>query len=153
MQTLELKIPPPLVGLSVAALMWLVASMLPALSIPWAGSRWLAGGLLLAGLGFDFAAILLFFKARTTVNPLSPQNTSSIVRSGVYTLSRNPMYVGMLLLLSAWAVYLQSAAALFLLPLFVLYINHFQIKPEERFLLKQFGEDYDDYRQGVRRWL
>lgn len=153
MHTLELKIPPPLVGLSVAVMMWFAAAMLPALSFPWAESRWLAGGLLLAGLGFDFAAILLFFKARTTVNPLSPQNTSAIVRSGVYAMSRNPMYVGMLLLLSAWAVYLQNGAALFFLPLFVLYINRFQIKPEERFLLEQFGADYDDYRRGVRRWL
>lgn len=153
MQTLELKIPPPLVGLSVAVLMWFAVSALPALNFYWPGSRWLAGGLLLAGLSFDFAAIFLFFRARTTVNPLSPQNTTSIVRSGVYALSRNPMYVGMLLLLSAWAVYLQSGAALLVLPLFVLYINRFQIKPEERFLLDQFGADYDDYRQRVRRWL
>jgi len=153
MRALELKVPPPLVGLSVAALMWLAASMLPALSIQWPGSKWLASGLLLLGLSSDLAAIWLFLKVRTTVNPLSPQKTSSVVRSGVYALSRNPMYVGMLLLLAAWAVYLQNGAALLLLPVFVLYINRFQIKPEERFLLEQFGAEYDEYRQSTRRWL
>jgi len=153
MHVLELKVPPPIVGLSVAALMWLAASGLPGLTFDWPISRWLAAGLLLTGLGFDFAGLWLFFKARTTVNPLSPQNTTSIVRKGVYKLSRNPMYVGMLLLLSAWAVYLQSVGAVLLLPLFVLYINRFQIQPEERYLSQQFGADYDDYKAKVRRWL
>ena len=153
MSSLELKIPPPLVGLTVAALMWLAAAMVPALTVDWAASRWLAAGLLLIGLAFDFAGLWLFVKARTTVNPLSPQNTTSIVRSGVYSLSRNPMYVGMLCLLSAWAVYLQSGAALLLLPVFVFYIDRFQIQPEERFLMSQFGSDYESYRASVRRWL
>jgi protein-S-isoprenylcysteine O-methyltransferase Ste14 len=63
------------------------------------------------------------------------------------------VYVGFLLLLVAWAFYLMSVAALALLPLFVWYMNRFQIAPEERFLLQKFGADYQAYTKQVRRWL
>ena len=151
MSVLELKIPPPVVGLLTAALMYGASRALPeaAIAIPlrvvWAVV------LAAAGLAIDLSALLAFRRHRTTVNPLSPQRASRIVTSGVYCFTRNPMYLGMLLLLTAWAVVQGNAAAFLGLPLFVLYITAFQIQPEERVLSAQFGAPYLQYLQQVRR--
>lgn len=153
MHWLEHKIPPPVVGATVALLMWLVAPLGPVLT--WdSGTRVATAVLLVAvGLGFDLGGLLAFRAARTTINPLAPQRASALVTGGVYRLTRNPMYVGMGFLLLAWAV--QLAAVLpFLGPLvFGLYINRFQILPEERVLRQVFGAPYAQYMQRVRRWL
>jgi protein-S-isoprenylcysteine O-methyltransferase Ste14 len=87
------------------------------------------------------------------VNPLQPDAASSLVSGGVYRWTRNPMYLGMALVLLAWAVYLSSIAALAVLPLFIVYINRFQIEPEERALEARFGAQFERYRKAVRRWL
>lgn len=78
---------------------------------------------------------------------------SSLVTNGVYRFTRNPMYVGLLLALSGWAAFLSSPSALVYLVAFVLYMNRFQIEPEERVLASRFGADYAAYRTRVRRWL
>ena len=111
--------------------------------------------LLLVALGgaADLAGLLAFRRHRTTVNPLAPQNSSTVVQDGIYRYSRNPMYLGMALLLTAWAVWLAQPACLLVLPLFVAYITRFQILPEERILLARFGAPYQDYLRRVRRWL
>ena len=79
--------------------------------------------------------------------------SSSVVASGVYRHSRNPMYLGLLLVLSGWALYLSNAAPALLLPAFVGYMNRFQIEPEERILAAKFGAPFTDYVAAVRRWL
>ncbi len=107
----------------------------------------------LTGIGFDIAGILAFRRARTTINPLKPEATASVVMSGVYRITRNPMYVGLALLLLAWAVWLGSAWALLGPLAFVLYISRFQIAPEERILSRKFGSDFASYCMKVRRWL
>lgn len=99
------------------------------------------------------AGLYEFQKAKTTFNPMTPDDASSVVTSGVYRVSRNPMYVGFLLLLIGWAIWLSHPLPFFLLPVFVLYMNRFQILPEERALSAKFGKAYDSYQQGVRRWL
>jgi protein-S-isoprenylcysteine O-methyltransferase Ste14 len=76
-----------------------------------------------------------------------------MVTSGVYRHTRNPMYLGMLCLLGAWAAWLGNAAALLGLPAFVAYMNRFQIAPEERALAQRFGAAFDAYAARVRRWL
>jgi protein-S-isoprenylcysteine O-methyltransferase Ste14 len=76
-----------------------------------------------------------------------------MVRSGIYRHTRNPMYLGMLLVLAAWAVWLASPAAFAVLPVFLLYLNRYQIEPEERILAGLFGGEFDAYRRSVRRWL
>ena len=76
-----------------------------------------------------------------------------VVTRGVYRWTRNPMYLGMLVVLAGWAVWLGSAAALLGLPLSVLLLNRLQIGPEERILRERFGQDYIDYQARVRRWL
>jgi protein-S-isoprenylcysteine O-methyltransferase Ste14 len=133
--------------------MWLVASIGPALAINPAVRYAAAGLLVAAGLEFDLLGLLAFRASRTTVNPMRPQRASALVTSGVYRITRNPMYVGMCCLLSGWAIYL-SALLPFAGPvIFVLYITRFQIQPEERVLGQLFGEQYAQYTTRVRRWL
>jgi protein-S-isoprenylcysteine O-methyltransferase Ste14 len=94
-----------------------------------------------------------FWRARTTVNPINPAATSSLVIGGIYSLTRNPMYLGFLLALVGWATVLSNALAYLLLPAFIFYMNSFQIKPEERALASLFGEEFITYKSRVRRWL
>ena len=152
MNALELKIPPPAVGLTLGAAMWGLASITPKLmALPDPATA--ATVIALIGVSFDIAGILSFRRARTTVNPLRPANTTALVSTGVYRITRNPMYVGMLFILIAWAVFLSSAWTLLGPLAFVLYMNRFQIGPEEKVLEGLFGEAYDKYKRNVRRWL
>ena len=97
--------------------------------------------------------MLGFRRAKTTVNPLKPDAASALVVRGVYRWTRNPMYLAMLLLLIAWVCIVSNWAALAMLPLFVAYLNRFQIGPEERALQARFGAEFESYRRQVRRWL
>ncbi len=151
--SLELRVPPVAVAAVAALCMWMLARWTPGLQ--W-GDSWRLGTavlLLTAGVLVAVAGVLEFRRARTTVNPTTPQAASSMVRSGIYRHTRNPMYLGMLLVLVAWAVWLASLAACAVLPAFLLYINRFQIEPEERILAGLFAADFDAYRRSVRRWL
>jgi protein-S-isoprenylcysteine O-methyltransferase Ste14 len=153
MPSLEHKIPPLVVGALVAGAMWWVSSLgsLPTVAT---GLRHVAVALLItAGVAFDVLGLLAFRASRTTINPLKPERASALVTGGVYQVTRNPMYVGMALLLLAWAVYL-SALLPFAGPvIFILYITRFQIQPEERALQGIFGEEFAAYAARVRRWL
>jgi len=153
MQSLELKIPPPAVALIIASIMWGVSLIAPVLEVPALMRVVVAVTIAMAGVGVSLAGVIAFRRARTTVNPMKPETTSSLVCSGIYKATRNPMYVGVLFVLVAWAVFLSSAWALLGPVAFVLYINRFQIVPEERVLLAMFGADYSGYKSKVRRWL
>lgn len=153
MQALELKIPPVVLVALFALAMWLLAPLVPSLLVPQSWRLVLAGTFAASGVAIALSGVLAFRRANTTVDPRVPEQSSSLVIRGIYRYSRNPMYVGFLLLLVALGFYLMSAAALALLPLFVLYMNQFQIAPEERYLLDKFGADYQAYTQQVRRWL
>ena len=150
---LENRIPPPVIGLLCALLMWTsaphVAPVIAKDSLRLAG----AAAFALAGIAVDIAGILSFRAARTTVNPLQPDRASSLVVRGIFRYSRNPMYLGMALVLVAWAVWLARPLLLLGVVAFVLYMNRFQIAPEERAMARIFGEDYVEYRRRVRRWL
>lgn len=153
MQRLELKIPPLLVWLVIAGAMFGVAYSAPTLSFTIAGSFAIALALVALGGALAFAGVIAFRGKRTTVNPLTPSASSSVVSGGVYGVSRNPMYLGFLLALAGWAVYLSNAGAVLLLPAFVAYMTQFQIKPEERALLAKFGSEFAQYMSRVRRWV
>ena len=153
LHALELKIPPPLVALCIALAMWLTSRIVGPIDVPHLLRIGAALAFLLVGLGFDVAGLVSFMRARTTVNPLRPAATSALVVSGVYRLTRNPMYLGLLLVLVAWATFLANGVAYLLAPLFVLYIGRFQIVPEERMLADKFGADFAAYRARVHRWL
>lgn len=153
MSFLENRIPPPLVALAVAAGMWGVAQVAPPLGLEFSIRASLAVTIAVMGAAFDFSGLLAFFRSKTTVNPLRPERASALVTGGVYRFTRNPMYVGMLLFLLAWGVYLDCLLAFIGPVLFVLYMNRFQIGPEERILREKFGAPFEVYMKEVRRWL
>jgi protein-S-isoprenylcysteine O-methyltransferase Ste14 len=97
--------------------------------------------------------MIQFRRAKTTINPMKAGNASSLVTGGVYRFTRNPMYFGMVLVLIGWVTFLSSPITLIFVPLFVLYINRFQIIPEERVLTWLFGAEYAEYKNQVRRWV
>lgn len=142
-----------LLGTVAAALVWLVARVTVALRVEFAWRCEVAVALEIAGIAVAIAGVVSFRRARTTVNPLKPDAASALVVSGVYRWTRNPMYLGVLLCLLGWVVWLGSVPALFVLPLFVAYMNRFQIIPEETALRARFGAEFEAYRARVRRWI
>ena len=151
--SLEVKIPPPVVALVFGLTMWLASRVVAPVDVPFAARWGTVVALACIGVAFGSAAMLSFVRAKTTMNPTKPNATSSLVTGGVFRLTRNPMYLSLLLYLLAWAAYLSSWLALLLVPVFVLYINELQIKPEERALSTLFGAEYASYAARVRRWL
>ena len=153
MKTLETLIPPPVVALVFAMLMWWLASYEPIIDVGRSLKLGIALVFLLLGVIFSFSGVLTFRKAKTTVNPHKPHQTSTLVNTGIYQVTRNPMYVGLAFVLCGWAIYLNSPVSLLGVIGYVLYIHGFQILPEERALIKLFGQEYEAYKSRVRRWL
>lgn len=151
--TFELKVPPPLVVIGLGALMYGLTRLLPSLSWHVPGGRATAASLVVLGLVITLAGVLAFRSHGTTVNPLHPDATTAVVQSGIYRITRNPMYLGMLLVLVGWALYLGNLAAVVVVPFFIAYINAFQITPEERTLLAKFGPPFAEYMRNTRRWI
>ncbi|WP_198149773.1 methyltransferase family protein [Colwellia sp. MT41] len=110
-------------------------------------------GFVLAGVFFALSGAISFRLAKTTVNPLKPDTASSLVTSGVYQFTRNPMYVGFVALLFVWASHLGSAWGIALIALYIVYIQRFQIVPEERALVAIFKVEFSDYKAKVSPWL
>ncbi|WP_247596754.1 isoprenylcysteine carboxylmethyltransferase family protein [Hydrogenophaga sp. PAMC20947] len=152
LNALETRIPPPVVALVLAFLMWNGSVWLGAVSPP-AWRLALVAALVALGAVCDLSGVWAFHRARTTVNPMKPGSATSLVTAGIYRWTRNPMYVGMVLFLTAGAVYLWSIWALPGPLAFVVYINRFQIGPEERVMRARFGEAYEAYCRRVRRWM
>jgi len=153
MQALEHRIPPPLIAALIAVLMWIGAQYGPNLGID-VGWRLSVGAVLaLLGLAVTVSGVRAFKQAGTTVNPVKIETASSLVTDGIFSMTRNPMYLGMALLLLGWTAYLASPWAIPGPIAFVLFINRFQIAPEERAMQAKFGKAYEDYQQRVRRWM
>ena len=140
-------------GLAVAAGMWAVAHVPPMLQLPKLVRLPVAAVFGAIGAAVAIGGVVSFRRAKTTVNPLKPETSAALVSTGVYSFTRNPMYLGMVLALFAWAVYLSSAWSLVGPLLFALYITRFQIVPEERVLDGLFGAPFAEYKKRVRRWL
>lgn len=153
MQSLELKVPPLVVALILGFMMWLTARLLPAATFSFDVMTPLAIVVAALAIALGASGVLAFRKHDTTVHPMRPDTASTVVRNGVFRYTRNPMYLGIALLLAAWGIYLANVAALALLVVFVAYMTRFQIIPEERALLEKFGKDYADYAIRTRRWL
>ena len=105
------------------------------------------------GLILDISSVLLFFKSKTTINPLKPDSTQHLVIKGFFNYSRNPMYLGMLFILIGMICFFASPFSLIVIIAFAVVISRFQIFPEERAMLKLFKDEYVAYQQCVRRWL
>jgi protein-S-isoprenylcysteine O-methyltransferase Ste14 len=133
--------------------MWLASSLGRPVVVPFGVRVGVALALGVIGQSISISGIVSFRRAKTTINPHKPSAASSLVTSGVYRYTRNPMYLGLSVTLTGWAVFLSNPLALLAVPLFVLYINRFQINPEERVLSLLFGAEYAAYKEKVRRWL
>lgn len=144
---------PPLLVLGVAAgTAWLIDRMAgPSLTTP----GFQVAGALVASLGVSvaLAGVVEFRRAQTTVDPIHPDRASALVVGGIYRVTRNPMYLGFALLLAGWVLVLESPPGVIVTVAFVLYLNHFQIPPEEAALSARFGEVFSSYEARVRRWL
>ena len=150
---LKTKIPPPIYMLIFAGSMYLLDKYIPIYF--WLLSPWNRIGFVVVGVSglFDAWSLMLFFIAKTTLNPMTPSKTSSLVTTGLYRISRNPMYLGLLIILFGWALHLGSVSPLLVLPAFVFVLNKLQIEPEEIILAAKFGQQYMDYQRQVRRWI
>ena len=160
MLKLELKIPPPIIMLLSGLMAFLISGRDLNFLLHQANASdniietliWPLV-LLFAGIAIAVSGVLEFKRHQTTISPLNPHRSSRIVSNGIFGFSRNPMYLGMLLVLLGWADFLDNfiafAGALF----FILYITKFQIQAEERILLENFKGEYQEYMDRVRRWL
>ena len=150
---MKLKLPPAIIFAVFALLMYLLSIFLPVGYFDFFGRKYLMLALLVIAGCIGLIALFQFFKSKTTVDPTNPSKASKLVSSGVYQYSRNPMYLGMLLLLLAWGLWLGNAFNVLLAAGFVAYMNKFQILPEEESLSELFGKEYAQYCTLVRRWF
>ena len=153
MQVFELKVPPVALTVVFAVVMWVASNVFSAASLSLPGTSIVAFTFAFIGGGIAVAGVSAFRQHSTTVNPMKPETTASVVTDGIYRITRNPMYLGLAFALVGWAIHLANLAALFLVPAFVAYMTRFQIKPEERALLAKFGPSFADYMAAVRRWI
>ncbi len=135
------------------ALMVLAETLVPTLAFAVPGRAVVTTLLVAAGIVFGLAGLITFRRFATTVSPVRPEGTSSLVTTGIYRTTRNPMYLGMLFILVGWSIWLGHPLSLLGPPLFITYMNRFQIKPEERVLHNKFAEAFSSYTHRVRRWL
>lgn len=150
---LQLKIPPPVYAIGIGVIMWLFNRYFPVANIietPW---NRVGIAIIIAAVSLDLWSLFLFLKKHTTPNPMKPENTTGIVTGGLYQYTRNPMYLGLLIILFGFAMWLGSLTPFLMLPVFYYVITEMQIKPEERMLEKNFGNEYLNYKNSVRRWL
>lgn len=148
LSALETKVPPPLLLVALAAILWLLAGTRPS-------ALHLAFGLPTIVLGLSLNALpkVLFRRAGTTVSPLRPEQSSTLITSGLYRHSRNPMYLGYAIALIGWAICLGQPVGLAAVGFYVGYVTRFQIMPEERQLAAMFPDEYAVYSAAVRRWI
>ena len=145
------KIPPPIVTLTFGLFIYFSRPFFPEfnnelLSI-------VSGLFLLIGIGVLVSAVASFRKQKTTVNPLDIEKATSLVISGVFKYSRNPMYLGMVFILLSIALKFNLIGGIILTLLFAIFITRFQIIPEEVVMEKLFKEEFDSYKKKTRRWL
>ncbi|MCV2369577.1 methyltransferase family protein [Roseateles oligotrophus] len=155
LSSLDLKVPPLIVWAIFVAISMGVATLpsLAAFNFSFTGQSLASAFVAAVGAAIASAGVMEFRRSKTTVNPLKPDAASTVVALGVFRYSRNPMYVGMAMLLLAVVILMGSVAALACVPAFCGYITRFQIKPEERMLQQVFGAQYAAYLAQVRRWL
>ena len=153
MPSLDLKIPPPFLFLITAILMGVASEYTPRAAFDPNVRVPVAFVLVAAGLACGAFALLRFRKADTTPDPIKIDAASHLVTDGIYAYSRNPMYLGLTIMLIGWAVFLAAPYTGIGAAAFVMYLTQYQIVPEERMLTRKFGGSYRAYQAKVRRWL
>ena len=150
---MKLLIPPPIQALLSAIMMWLISRYFTHANFSLNGINIFALIFLIIAAIIIILSMYKFKKIKTTISPLRPNKTSSLVKSGIYEYTRNPMYLGLLLMLFSIALFLKNFISFLIIPLFILFITKNQILPEEEALENIFGEEYKNYKNKVRRWI
>ena len=145
---IKTKIPPPIVALTFSFLIYYTKDIFPKIEIRY--ETIFGSFMIIIGLTIILSAIILFKKYQTTITPLNPSNATKLITDGIYRFSRNPMYLGLLLVLFGISIILNLTGGLFLIPLFILYINLFQIMPEENAMVDLFKDEFLEYKKHVR---
>ena len=147
------KIPPPVIALITMGLMFAVHMFVPLLKFNFELRKTFAYIIAFIGVSIALLGIMHFRKHKTTIHPLHPEKASTLVTGGLYQVTRNPMYLGLVFVLIAWGFALANGMTFLLIPGFMWFMTEFQIKPEEAAMHKLFGEDYANYQASVRRWI
>ena len=150
---LQLKIPPLALGIVALMLMWLLDRYIPLYGVEFMTQNIVACALMVIGVIVGLLGVSSFIKFHTTVDPRSPSEASSLVVVGIYKYSRNPMYLGILFVITGVIVYFGTLSTLIIIPAFIVFMNKYQIVPEEIALQEKFGSSYIQYTQKVRRWI
>ena len=148
---MKTKIPPPILALVLIGLIYLSSLLIVPITFNYQGS--LSALVLIMGLACVLPSFRLFAKYKTTITPLKPSEATALVTEGMYRYSRNPMYLGLLLLTISSTIWFGTWVGIIINIVFIFFINFLQIIPEEEALLTIFGEEYDDYKKNVRRWI
>ena len=148
---IKTKIPPPLVTLAFGFLINYTKNIFPKIEV---SNKAIFGSfIIIIGLIIILSAIILFKKYRTTISPTNPSNATKLITSGIYKFTRNPMYLGLLFVLFGISIILNPIGGLLLIPLFILYLNFFQIIPEENAMVDLFKDEFFEYKKNVRKWI
>ena len=151
MMDIKTKFPPPLVALTFGFLINYTKNIFPKIEVK---NEFIFGSfMIISGLIIILSATILFKKYQTTITPLNPSNATKLITDGIYKFSRNPMYLGLLLVLVGISIILNLTGGFFLIPLFILYLNLFQIIPEENAMVDLFKDEFLEYKKNVRRWI
>ena len=151
MINIETKIPPPIVGLIFGILINYTKDIFPILKIK--NENIFGIFTIIVGLVCILSAINLFKKYQTTITPLNPSSATNLITNGIYKFSRNPMYLGMLLILAGISIIVNPIGGFLLMLIFLTYINKFQIIPEEKAMTDLFKDEFLEYKEKVRRWI
>tara|TARA_B100000282_G_C31569873_1_gene416130 strand:- start:187 stop:642 length:456 start_codon:yes stop_codon:yes gene_type:complete len=148
---IKTRIPPPIVAITFGFLINYTKNIFPVVEIK--NKIILGSFMIISGLIIIFSAIILLKKYKTTITPLKPFKATKLIVSGVYKYSRNPMYLGLLLVLIGVSTILNPVGGLFFILFFILYLNYFQIIPEENAMIQLFKGEFLKYKSNVRRWI
>ena len=148
---MKTKIPPPILALIMIALIYLSSLFIETTTFNYQGS--LSILFLILGFACLLPSFKLFAKFKTTITPLKPSNSTALVTEGLYRYSRNPMYLGLLLITIASTIWFGTWLGIIINIVFIFLINFLQIIPEEEALLEIFCEEYEEYKKSVRRWI
>jgi len=150
---MRLMIPPPIQLCFSVIIMWVLSKSIDQVNFDFNGINELALLFLICGFIIILLAVNQFRDAKTTIHPQIPYKTSFLVHKGIYKYTRNPMYLGLVLILVSVAFCLRNIVGFSIIPLFILFITKYQIIPEEEVLESIFGKEYLRYINKVRRWI
>ena len=145
------KIPPPIITLICGLGIYFSRPLFPKYN--YISIDIIAASFLLIGIIILITSVLSFKRQGTTVSPLQPEKASYLVVSGIFKYSRNPMYLGMLLILISMTIKFNFVGGILIIFAFIAFITKFQIIPEETVLEKLFGKEFIEYKKKTKRWI